>query len=764
MGRQILPWFGGAAAAWVACLLFFQIGVVAGYAYAHLLSRALPPKTQAWLHLTLLAGAITLLPIALDPAGAPGPGEGSPGQVLFLLASTIGLPYGLLAATGPLLQRWYAAELPGRSPYRLYALSNAASLVALALYPFVIEPVLGLARQVTVWSWLFAVFALATGWCAALVIQGAGRVAIGPPPAASPATSDQPPPGAGRMATWVALSAAGAAMLMATTNQLTQEATGFPFVWLVPLSLYLLTLMVCFDHERWYDRRVFMPLLAVAVPLAVATLVAGTRAMFWGQLAVYACALTACCMVVHGELVRLRPSPRHLTAFYLAIAVGGALGGALVSLGAPLVFRGYWELHVSLAACLVLALGTALDHRPTVPRPGFMLAMLAAVLTVLAGLLAAVVLLRFGWDRGLAFEDGDTVRGHLVSVSLIHRKYLVMAGAAAFIAGIGLVGDWLNARAGSVSRWYVYALPGAALMVPVALLTQMADANRRSIHAERNFYGVLRVIEWAGRTETESGYRELVHGHINHGTQFLDPELEWTPTAYYGRESGIGLALDHRRRRAAAGGGGAPLRVGVVGLGIGTLATYGEPDDVLRFYELDPAVARLARRYFTYLERSPARLEIVIGDARRQMEAELGTAGAQPLDVLAVDAFLGDAIPVHLLTREAVAVYLRHLAHDGLLALHLSNRLLDLRPLARGLAATYGLRAALVRTGGRPDAGTFDATWVVLARPDNPFFADTTVARALTPWPESVDQRATVWTDDYSSIWRLFRRAERPGT
>ena len=761
VGRLVLPRFGGAAAAWLACLLFFQLGLVAGYAYAHLLVQTVSPRAQGWVHLVLLGSTLAFLPLAIDaqgPVGVPG----SPWRVLLLLGGAVGVPYGLLAATGPLLQRWYVRELPERSPYRLYALSNAASLGALALYPFVIEPIFGLRQQVAVWSWLFAGFAFITGWCAVRAIRGpsfgagyagGGRVAD---PAAS---ADEPRPTLGQIGLWVALAAAGAAMLMATTNQLTQEVAGFPFVWLVPLSLYLLTFVVCFDHERWYDRRVFLPLLAVAIPVAVATLTGGTRAMFWTQLLAYGSALTACCMACHGELVRSKPAVRHLTSFYLAIAVGGALGGAFVAVIAPLVFRGFWELHVSLTACAVLALVAVLDDPRVTPRPGFLLAAFGGVVVALVALLVAVVVLRFSWESGFAFEPWNTIKEGVVGLSFTHRKYLVMAATATFIAGIGLVGDWLNARVGMASRWYTYSVPGAALMVPVALVVQLVDFNRSAIHTERDFYGVLRVVEWGGGPQQEGAYRELVHGHINHGTQYLAPDHELAPTSYYGEASGAGVALGHRRRVARSGG--TALRIGVVGLGIGTVATYGTPGDTIRFYELDPNVARLATEYFTYLAKSAARVEIVVGDARRSMEAELAAGAGRRFDVLAVDAFLGDAIPVHLLTEEALAAYLGELREDGLLALHLSNRLLDLRPLALGLAAQYGLRAVLVRSGGDREAGTSDATWAVLARPGNPFFEDPAVAGAVTAWPGAVMERATSWTDDYSSLFRLLAQRDR---
>lgn len=726
-GRLLLPRFGGAAGAWVACLLFFQATVLVGYWYADLVCRRLPLAAQARTHIALLGAATLLLVMRPPAAGIAGPGGDSVADVVRLLATSVGVPGLVLAAGSPLLQRWFVVESGGQPPYRLFAVSNAASLAGLVAYPFVIEPAIGLKHQAAAWTWLFGAFAAATAWNAAAVIRHA-QVGRGTRDTAEPGGGGASP-GAGERFTWAALAAAGSSLLLATTNQLSLDISGFPFVWVVPLALYLLTFIVCFDHSRWYQRRVVFTALAVAVPLAVGVLVAGNRASFWLQLVAYGAALAACCMACHGELVRRKPAPAFVTSFYLAIASGGLIGGLFVTLIAPLAFRGFWELHVSLVAGCTLPAMAALDDRRVVPTGRALLVAYAATLTALV-LLAAIVA-----------PDPRLWQGH--------GKYLAAVVAALLVAGAGVFGDLQRNRRGEASRWYRVALPAALLALPVALLLQIADFSRDTLHGRRSFYGLIRVMEWRSQDVPE---RSLVHGYISHGKQYVDPRFEDWPTAYYGTESGVGVALRHLTQRA----GNRPVRIGVVGLGVGTLATYGRPGDTVRFYELDPAVAEVAGEYFSFLAQSPAEIQLVIGDARLRMEEERSLGELQRFDLLAVDAFLGDAIPVHLLTAEAIALYREHLAGQGLLALHLSSRLLDLPALAHGLAARHGLRAVLVHSPGRAELGTFDATWVILAGPDNPFFA--TAGTALSRWPEDIERRSTVWTDDHASLWRLFRR------
>jgi hypothetical protein len=699
IGRFIVPWFGGASSVWLTCVLFFQFALLVGYAYAHWLSRRFGPRAQGWMHLVVLSASLMLLPITPAAQGKPGPDQAPVGRIFLLLLFSVGGPYVVLASTGPLLQQWFARSSPGRSPYRLYALSNAAALLALVSYPVLIEPLLPLTGQAVGWSGVYAVFALVAAWRAVAVIVGARR--------ATPVRDSgvRVPPRS--VTLWLGLAASGSAMLLATTNQLTQEVASVPLLWVLPLSIYLLTFIICFDHGRWYQRRLFGPLLAVMAVLAVAFLVIGTRARLWTQVVVYSSVLFACCMTCHGELARSRPAPRHLTLFYLTVAAGGALGGSFVSLIAPNVFRGFWELHVALGFSCVL------------------------------GLLAVSRDIRAGWYR---------------------------RGLAVGVAGLS-----------------------------VALVLQARADRGDTIYAARNFYGAVRVAE---RRDALGAVRVLLNGRIAHGSQYLSSAERRRPVAYYDSASGVGMALRYAGHAARAQARG--LHVGVVGLGVGALAAYGEPGDVFRFYEINPAVALIAHRFFTYLADSKARVEIALGDGRIQLENELRRAGSQQFDLLVIDAFSSDAIPAHLLTAECGALYLRHLKPDGLLLFHLSNRYVNLRPVIRGLASRLRLHGMWIVHGGRVRPGVLGSSWMILARPGNPIFeareltdsasgfptAWETVAKAgtrlglgraeierriyvgqLASMRDSTGVRVQVetdpppilWTDDRQSLWRVLR-------
>ena len=610
VARRLLPWFGGAPAVWTAGLLFFQTLLLAGYAYAHWTAR----RPSLWLHRALLAVSLVFLPLAPE---RPESLEPPTLRIWWLLARTIGLPYLLLAATSPLMQRW----APTAAPYRLYAWSNAAALGALVAYPLALEPALRVAVQMRWWSAGYVVFVVAS-WLAAR-------------PAGQGSAVDRPPPAA--LAGWGLLAAAPSALLLATTNQMCREIAATPFLWILPLALYLLSWILTFERDRWYHRPGFAMLAGVAAPAAAAVLVAGLAVPLWAHVAADSLALFSCCVLCHGELARSRPGPPHLTAFYLAAAAGGALGGAWVGVAAPRLFLSYSEFPIALAACACATLAA--------------------------------------WR---------------------YSRYQAPLAARAALA--------------------------TAVLAALATLTDQPTGNL--LAARRNFYGILRVTEGNDR-------RVLTHGRVMHGSQFLDWKKRSWPTTYYNRESAAGQALEHHPRRPG------PLRVGVIGLGAGTLAAYGQPGDVFRFYEINPAVTDLARTYFTYLKDSAAAVEVAVGDARLVLERE----SPQNFDLLAVDAFSSDAIPVHLLTGEAAAVYRRHLRSDALLLFHISNQSLDLWPVTRALAARLGWSARLVSHAGDETKGASRAVWAVLS-PAGPG----------DPGPPPL-----LWTDDFSSLWRALR-------
>jgi len=674
IGKYILPWFGGGLAVWTTCMLFFQVLLLAGYAATHFLSVRLSPQRHGWVQLILLGCALLFLPIGPRPeVWKPSSPEFPAGRILLLLLVNVGVPYFLLSATSPLIQKWFAFSFPRRSPYRLYALSNAGSLLALLTYPFLFEPSLTVEKQTAAWSICFAFFVVLCGACAVRIVRAPNTPgtenASAPAPPASGGDAEDPrsrAPGLGVIALWVALAACGSAMLLATTNQLCQEVAVVPFLWVLPLSLYLLTFVICFDREGIYDRRWFGPLLILAAPAAYYTLREGVEIDMPVQIIVYSSTLFICCMHCHGELVRAKPHPRYLTLFYLAVAAGGAVGGFFVAIVAPAVFVGFWEYHVALA-------GTCL-------------------LTV------------FCWLRG--------TRG-------IVRPLLLLFPLA------------------------------ASLVLVAALFNLAAKKDEDVIFRTRNFYGVLRVTQyWDG----DGLVRSLRHGRILHGNQYIDSEKSRWATTYYGPETGIGLALTYHPRRTAGTG---TLRVGVVGLGTGTIAAYGRPGDYFRFYEINPAVERISNEFFTYRRDSSAEVDVVLGDARVSMEQELARGERQNFDVLAVDAFSSDSIPVHLLTEESGRIYLQHLKTDGLLLLHISNRFLNLDPVARGMAEALGRRAVMIDSDEDASRGVDAATWVILTNNEK-FLSESVIRQAVTPWPED-DPAPILWTDGFAGLWQVLK-------
>lgn len=645
VARQMLPWFGGAASVWTVCMVFFQMALLAGYAYAHVVTRYLPPKPRAVLHLALLTLSLLWLPITADASWKPSGDDAPAPRILLFLLATIGLPFALLAANGPLAQAWFARARPGVSPYRLFALSNFASLLALLGYPVLLEPWLATAGQVWVWSGLYIVFAIVLAIAAFLD----SRLPASPTATAATAT-DTPAPTARDYLVWTGLASLGSVLLLAVTNHLTQDVASFPLLWVVPLALYLVSFILCFERERAYRLPLYAILfIAVVVCFAIARGVPGLKDSLPAQLAVSAALVFVGCMICHGELAQMRPAPRHLTGFYLTVAAGGALGGLLVGVAAPLLLPNYFELDIALAALVGLILLRIRAGKPASP-----------VFTAIA-------------------------------------------------------------------------LGGPLLLVGAQFFKERSE----SVTSSRNFYGVLRLMEVGDGAERE---RQIVHGTIIHGRQFLSAERRREAAGYYRREGGGGRAVEAQMDRG-------PVRVGVVGLGAGALAAYGRPGDTMRFYEINPEVIAMARRDFTYLGDSKASIETVLGDARLVLERET----PQRFDVLAIDAFSGDAIPVHLLTLEALDVYLRHLAPDGILAFHVSNKFLVLPPVVGTLARARGLQARYV---GDVDtaSGAAISEWVLLSRS-----AQSLAHARIAPAAREAPARGPAWTDDFATPLRALK-------
>ncbi len=649
IARLILPWFGGTAAVWTTCMLFFQCILLAGYAYAHATSAKLGPRGQAILHTILLAAAAATLPILPDPSWKPEGGGEPISRILLLLTATVGLPYLLISSTSPLVQAWFSRARPGANPYRLFAVSNFASLLALVGYPLFVEPNLTNGQQVYGWSWMFAGFAVlcsALAWTAAKAQPGALANA-------SAVVADAPALRGREIALWLALSATGSVILLAVTNHITQNIAAIPLLWLAPLTLYLLTFILCFEGQGLYRQAWWWPVVLAAVG-AMAWLLVEPDHQFdlYVQLGVFLTGLFIACMFCHGELYRLRPANRHLTAFYLWVSVGGALGGLFVAVVAPLAFKAYYELGIGLAACALLA-------------------------------------------------------------AIVYRSLNRIALGASLVLLLGTTG----------------AVTYDAI--------KFQDYARLTV---RNFYGVLRVKEYGTEGE-EDHLRRLLHGTIMHGEQYMNGSKRQELTSYYQVTSGIGKAIASKQ----AGG---PIRVGVVGLGTGTLAGYGRKGDFYKFYDINPAVVTIARSDFKYLGDSEAKIEVALGDARLTLERD----APEKFDVLAVDAFSSDSIPVHLITREALAVYLRHMKPGGIVAFHVSNRFLNLGPVVGQLARISGAHAVSVYEKGEEDRTQSD--WVLVSL-DRKALEDKVIKDVSEPVEERPLWR--LWTDDYNNLVQILK-------
>jgi len=642
IAKQILPWFGGSAAVWTTCLVFFQSVLLAGYAYADWTTR-LGARRQAMLHVALLAVSLLSLPIFASSAWKPHGDEAPILRILLLLGATIGLPYFLLSTTTPLLQAWYWRRFRSVVPYRLFALSNLASLLALLGFPVLFEPAFDLRMLGWSWSFLFAGFAVLCGVVAFMSGNGFTET-VHSEAKEGPKTSTQ--------LLWLALSAMGSVMLLAVTNHITQNIASVPFLWVVPLALYLVTFILAFDHPRWYVRPVFLAGLIVLVPL-----------MAWfapslnlrAAMPIYVVGLFVSCMFCHGELASLKPDPAHLTRFYLMISLGGAAGAVLVAIVAPLVLSGYFELGIALV--------------------------------LLAGLLTARL-------RGAALLGGLAV----VATSVV----LVTRAAQEYTDGVRVM--------------------------------------------ERDFYGVVRTVDHPSPIP----YRAMYHGSIMHGGQLLGDSFRNTPADYFSPDSGYGRVFESLRQINPK----KPLRVGVIGLGAGVIASWMKPGDALVFYEISPRVVDIAQREFTFLQYSSGKIETVLGDGRLSLERE----PARGYDVLGIDAFSGDSVPMHLVTREAMALYVKHLKSDGVIVFQATNRYIDLLPVVKRLASEFGFEAvnvADVPEGGDGAEYWYSSTDQVIVTRNAKLLASPRIADAADPIADRKD--LPTFTDSHHNLLRILK-------
>jgi SAM-dependent methyltransferase len=655
--KVVLPRFGGSAAVWSTCLVFFQSALLLGYFYADVLTRRLSSARQAAVHISLLVVSLCFLPIAPHAILGSSSSNYPALQILVLLTASIGLPFVLLSATSPLIQAWHSRV--GSQPYHLFAISNFASLLALLSFPFVVEPRLSSHRQAQLWSILFGLFVIAcslSAWMsqrfAAVETAGAGGDHIVPTDAAA----GSPLPGRREKLLWLSLSACGSMLLLSTTNHLMEDVAPMPLLWVLPLALYLLTFTMAFARRNLYSRWLMVRLVGVTLgSLGYAIYDPSFTESVQVAVPVFCVGMFVCCLFCHGELAKLRPAPERLTSFYLMIAGGGALGAIFVGLIAPRLFAAAYEYPLTLC---------------------------------LTSVAAAVVVWSDGW---------------------MTRAF-----------------------------WTV----GTAAMVAV-LAFHVHEYDKSSILIVRNFYGGLRVqlhYDWL-----KQPYHTLYHGQIEHGAQSLTPPKSLEPTTYYAKDSGVGLALDYFADD--------PRRIGVVGLGAGTIAAYATKGDTVRFYDINPLIVEIADTQFTYLRDARARgaaVDVTLGDARLSLANE----EPQQFDVLAIDAFSGDAIPVHLLTREAVVLYLRHLKPNGVLAIHTSNTYLDLAEVVQVLADDAHYPARLISNSDDLRKLVDSSDWVLLTRNED-FLLQ--LDEFTSQEDIHVSPKLQLWTDDYNNLFQILR-------
>ncbi len=754
ISKFILPWFGGSPGVWTTCMVFFQVVLFAGYAYAHALTR-LRLRTQFVVHAILVIAALACLPIAPGESWKPTGQEDPAGRILLLLLGTVGLPYFILSSTSPLVQVWFTRALPGERPWRLYALSNIGSLVALLSYPFFFEPRLDVTAQTWLWSGAFVLFA---GLSLLLAWRDRGQTDTRLE-SNTPMDTVEPKPKIWHRLLWVLLPALASVMLLATTNHVCQDVAVVPFMWVAPLSLYLLTFILCFEHERWYVRGLWssLALIVVFIIAAEKKMPVDVTPNYIVEVSLCFAAMFLACMLCHGELARLKPAPSRLTEFYLLMSAGGAIGGMLVSLVAPRVFVTFMEWPLGLMA--IFALSAVLLMIVVWRLRPLALGLLIGLLTL--GGWAQFATLKSYAEKN---EEPTSVLGQFTlavfklqegalefirklpdtfstGLAKVYQEDALMVVSSAVIAllvlAFILIKYWR--RSGHLLTILLVLILGILGTFHLTIWTLKVEHRLERV---RNFYGTVYVDEdWD--TGLESFYRTLTHGGIVHGMQNLNIDLREEPVTYYGRETGIGKALDSLKDRPDA-------RVGVVGLGAGTVGCYAQRGQSYRFYDINPDVVRLAQTQFSYLrdaERRGAQVETIIGDARLMLEREPD----QQFDVLLLDAFSGDAIPVHLLTREAFQIYRRHLKPDGILAVHVTNSYLQLTPVVEKQAEALGWRTTRVLSD---EDGDFDETDYVLVTQNEAFLK-------ANPTEQPDDEKkidVPLWTDRYHNLFQILEK------
>ncbi|WP_146524228.1 spermidine synthase [Novipirellula artificiosorum] len=659
ISKCVLPWFGGTPAVWTTCMLFFQVLLFLGYLYAHLLKTYGSPSLQGVIHLTLLCAAALCLPIEPSDIWKPTGSESPTSYLLWMLLCHVGLPYFVLSSTGPLIQAWLSYQDSSDRVYRLYALSNAGSLVALLSYPFLVEPFLSVSNQSVVWSLTFCGFVLVQG----VVAMRLFRVASKRPSAAESTLADDPIDPASVQSLdrflWLALPALASIVLLVVTNHVCQDVAVIPFLWVLPLSLYLISFIVCFDSPSWYKPKWIATFTMVAIIAIQAKGLLPGSVQLIAEASCYMILLLGVCLLCHGEVARIKPPARFLTQYYTLLSAGGALGGFIVAIGCPMLFRSFAELPLCLS------------------------------------IVSAFTFMIFVACRGWRVTHYD----------------------------------WSAARKAKLAVLLLMVMP---------LLSVALASHDKTIASDRNFFGVLRVIE------DNQGIR-LVHGSTIHGMQ-RHGEDAGEPTTYYGNSSGVGRVIHALQEEKPS------VKMGVIGLGCGVLATYGRKADHFDMVEINPAVLRIANEHFSFMRHCPSTIRHHLGDGRLVMERMTEAR----FDLLVLDAFSSDAIPAHLLTTEALSLYRNRLASDGILAIHVSNNHLDLVPLVHRLSANASWESRVVRAAGDETIGTKHSTWMIIAAPSHKIWQHDSLADAETATADQLDH-APLWTDQHHNLVSVLR-------
>jgi spermidine synthase len=696
IAKMLLPWLGGAPSVWNTCMVFFQALLLAGYAYVLVLSR-LKLRRQILVHVALLIVAGFFLPFSIDPGLVSAlPSQSNPTLwLLKVLALTVGVPFFVLSATAPLLQRWFSHSdhAAAKDPYFLYAVSNAGSMLSLLAFPFLLEPRWNLGAQSGFWAIGYLVLALLIGACALLV---GGREVT----RRSIFAGDTDRVSWHSRLQWIALALIPSSLMLGVTTHISTDVASMPLIWIIPLALYLLTFILAFANKQVLR----LDHVALLVPAAVIGLgfivLLKPPISVWAVIGLHLAVFFLIAFTCHRRIALSRPSVNRLAEYYLCISIGGVLGGIFNALVAPLIFSTPLEYPlIMIAACMALP-GSVRWNR----------AWLKLAFPVLIGVFTFAL------------------------TKLVPTLPLSERLGTVLVVGLPLVAAYLAASRQRVA----FAL---SLLAILAGSYWYLDAKEFSLTTQRNFFGVWRVS-----SDPDSQFHRLRHGSTTHGWQFTDEAKRCSATTYFSNDGPVGQVFQAFHRNPASN------NVAVVGLGAGTLATYSRSNQQWDFYEIDPAIVRLAQdtRYFSYLsDCSPARPRIVLGDARLKMKE----APENHYGMLVMDAFSSDSVPAHLVTVQAMDLYLSKLAPDGLFALNISNRYLDLEPLLLGLAREKGMAARIRRDPDYdPATAKFASSWVVMSRNEN------ALGEILNdPRWRPLKGRAVVWTDDFSNILDLMK-------